>query len=100
MGIHYEGWDANKVLEYLNSYFKGYTIENAQAILEQLIEIPTNSQIYFFTYFKLIDMRNKVQNALKDNFIIEDFHKLILDCGPVPLRYIETVVDEYIKNYQ
>lgn len=100
MGIHYEGWDANKVLEYLNSYFKGYTIENAQAILEQLIEIPTNSQIYFFTYFKLIDMRNKVQNALKDNFIIEDFHKLILDCGPVPLRYIEPVIDEYIENHQ
>lgn len=97
MGIHYEGWDANKVLEFLNNYSNQYTLDKAQAILEQLIEIPTNSQIYFFTYFKIVDMYNKAKSSLKNNFDELEFHTLILDCGPVPLRYIETVVDNYIE---
>ncbi len=98
MGIHYEGWDAQKVLECLNKYSDNYTLETAQAILEQLIEIPTNSQIYFFTYFKIVDMYNRTKTALKENFNELEFHKLILDCGPVPLRYVETIVDNYIEE--
>lgn len=98
MGIHYEGWDAQKVYECLNKYSDNYTIETAQAILEQLIEIPTNSQIYFFTYFKITDMYEKTKSTLKDNFNELEFHQLILDCGPIPLRFVETIVDNYIEE--
>ena len=98
MGIHYEGWDAQKVYECLNKYSDNYTIEKAQAILEQLIEIPTNSQIYFFTYFKITDMYEKTKSTLKDNFNELEFHQLILDCGPIPLRFVETIVDNYIEE--
>ena len=98
MGIHYEGWDVNKVLQYLNKYSKNYTLESAQDILEQLIEIPTNSQKYYFTYFKITDMYTRTQNALKNNFNELEFHTLLLNCGPVPLRYIEDIVDNYIAE--
>ncbi len=98
MGIHYEGWNAQKVLDCLNKYSSNYTLETAQSILEQLIEIPTNSQIYFFSYFKIVDMYNRTKSALMDNFSEIEFHKLILDCGPVPLRFVETIVDNYIEE--
>ena len=98
MGIHYEGWDANDVLAYLNTYLNGYTIENATKILEQIIEIPTNSQIYFFTYFKITDMYDRTKSALGSNFNELDFHKQILDCGPIPLKYVEKVINQYIEN--
>jgi uncharacterized protein (DUF885 family) len=42
-------------------------------------------------------MYERAENALGSKFSALDFHKLILDCGPVPLRFVETVVDEYIK---
>lgn len=98
MGIHYEGWDADQVLTCLNKYSDNYSIETAEAILKQLIEIPTNSQIYFFTYFKILDMRERVSAALGENFNELEFHKLILDCGPIPLRFVENVVDKYIEE--
>ncbi len=98
MGIHYEGWDVNKVYDYLNSYLEGYSLENAKSILEQLVEIPTNSQIYFFTYFKIQDMYTRTKNSLGNNFNEVEFHKLILDCGPIPLRYVESIVNQYIND--
>lgn len=98
LGIHYEGWTINETLNYLQKYFSGYTYEAAQRIFEQLVEVPTNSQQYFFTYFKLVDMHDRAKNALGSNFDPIEFHKLILDCGPVPLRFIETEVDNYIAN--
>ena len=98
MGIHYEGWDLNKVLDFLNKYLSGYDEERAQAVLEQIIEVPTNPQIYFFTYFKILDMRTRVETALGNNFDEVEFHKTILDCGPIPLKYVEIVIDEYISE--
>ena len=98
MGIHYEGWDLDDVLTFINKYLEGYTQEKAQQILEQIIEVPTNPQIYFFTYFKILDMRNRVETALGNKFNEIEFHKTILDCGPVPLKYVEIVIDDYIKD--
>lgn len=98
MGIHYQGWGATEVYNYLNTYLSGYSLENATAILEQLIEIPTNSQIYFFTYFKIEDMYTKTKTLLGDDFNEVEFHRLILDCGPIPLRYVEAIVNQYIND--
>lgn len=98
MGIHYEGWDVDDVLTFLNKYLTGYTEENAKAILEQIVEIPTNPQIYYFTYFKILDMRESVEETLGLLYTEKIFHKLILDCGPVPLKYVEVVVEEYIQK--
>ena len=98
MGIHYEGWTVDDTLEYLSKYFKGYTYEKAEQIFQQLVEVPTNSQTYYYTYFKLCDMYERCETALGVDFNVEEFHKLILDCGPVPLRFVEVVVDQYISN--
>lgn len=98
MGIHYEGWTLDEALVFLNKYLEGYTIEKTQKIFEQIIEVPTNPQIYFFTYFKILDMRKRAETALGSNFNEIEFHKKILDCGPVPLRFVEVVIDEYIKE--
>ena len=96
LGIHYEGWDEQGIYDYLSQYYNSYTIERCRSILEQLVEVPTNSQTYYYTYLKICDMRDRVMTALGDDYDPIAFHKLILDCGPVPLRFVETVVDEYI----
>ena len=100
MGIHYEGWDSADILDYMSHYFSGYTLERCQSILEQLVEVPTNSQSYYYTYFKICDMQKRVEEALGENYDPIAFHQLILECGPVPLRFIEPVVDEYIRSYE
>lgn len=98
MGIHYEGWTIEDTYNFLSQYFSGYTMERVQAIVEQLVEVPTNSQTYFYTYFKIQDMYDRTKLALGDAFDEVEFHQTILDCGPVPLRFVEVVVDEYIQS--
>ncbi len=98
MGIHYEGWDQAQTKEYLERYFGSYTDERIQKIYEQLVEVPTNSQTYFYTYFKIQDMYDRTKLALGESFDPTEFHQVILDCGPVPLRFVEVVVDEYISS--
>ncbi len=100
MGIHYEGWSVEDTLEFMSKYFNGYTYEKILPIYQQLVEVPTNSQTYYYTYFKICDMVERASTALGNKFNIEEFHKVILDCGPVPLRFVEVVVDEYIESYK
>lgn len=100
MGIHYEGWTLEQTCEFLSKYFVGYDLESTRPIYEQLVEVPTNSQTYYYTYFKLCDMYERAATALGEDFKPIEFHKLVLDCGPVPLRFVEKVVDEYIQNNQ
>ena len=38
-------------------------------------------------------MYNSVYFRQGTNFDIVDFHKTILDCGPIPLRYVEEIVN-------
>ena len=100
MGIHYEGWTIEQTENYLGQYndrfnreSPNYEADAAKKVFEQLVEIPTNSQKYFFTYLKLEDMYINVYQKMGNNFDIIDFHKTILDCGPIPLRYVEEVVN-------
>lgn len=91
IGIHYLGWTLDDVTSYINTYYN-VDLSTVQKIYEQLIEVPTNYPTYFYTYLKLLDLR---EYALSKGATELEFNTLVLDCGPLPLKYI----DEYIKDY-
>ena len=91
MGIHYDGWTLEETYNFLTKYYK-INMEQAQSIYERLIEVPNNCQQYYFTYFKLCDLRDKVMNNMQAEFDPVKFHELILNCGPIPLKYVEARV--------
>ena len=43
-------------------------------------------------------MYERTENALGSKFSALEFHKLILDCGPVPLKYVDAYIKE-VMNY-
>ena len=43
-------------------------------------------------------MYDRTKSALSSNFNELEFHKQLLDCGPIPLKYVEKVIDQYIEN--
>lgn len=98
MGINYEGWDFQALKDYLIEFNPNIKDENVQKALEQLIEVPTNPQIYYFTYFKLADLYEEIKTALGTAFAPVTFHQAILDCGPLPLRYVEERVRKALLN--
>ena len=97
MGINYDGWTLEEAGAFIKKYVPQVTNEAIKATYEQLIEVPNNMQTYFFTYFKIKDLRTYVMNltsSTRENFDYITFHKYILDCGPAPLRFVE----EYVKS--
>lgn len=79
---------------FMSQYFSVGSVEDVKDAYEQLVEIPTNYQEYFFTYLKLSDMYDAVVEKQGASFNAKEFHKLILDCGPAPLRFVEDIVFE------
>lgn len=97
MGINYDGWTLEETGQFIRKYLPQVSDEAIQATYEQLIEVPNNMQTYFFTYFKIKDLRKYIMNitsSTRENFDYITFHKYILDCGPAPLRFVE----EYVKS--
>lgn len=98
MSVHYYGFSVSDFGDYLNQL--GFQVANVEASYQQLVEIPTNYQQYVFTYLKLVDMYEKVKNALSERFNDLELHQLILDLGPIPLKLVEKKVDEYLASKQ
>jgi uncharacterized protein (DUF885 family) len=49
---------------------------------------------------KILDLRQKAQDALGDRFDLVEFHNVILQNGSVPLEVLDEIVDEYIAASQ
>lgn len=96
LGIHYNGWSLEEFSSFTTKYFGVSSQDRLLKAYQQLVEIPNNYQQYFFTYLKFVDMYDNVKTKLGNNFNAKDFHKTILDCGPLPLKYVEKIVyDKY-----
>lgn len=93
LGIHYEGWTTTDMYNFMSTYFN---VDNEKILkaYQQLVEIPTNYQEYFFTYLKICDMKDEVEAKLGADFNALDFHTTILNAGAAPLKYVEAIVDE------
>lgn len=96
LGIHYNGWTKEDTFDFLKNYSNITSVSQIEKSYEQLVEIPTNYQKYFFTYLKLVDLYDLVKSTQGDEFVASDFHQSILDLGPVPLKYVEEYIyDKY-----
>jgi uncharacterized protein (DUF885 family) len=80
----------------MSNYFSVGDVSSVVAAYQQLVEIPTNYQQYFFTYLKINDIYDTVSSKLGSDFNVKNFHKSFLDCGPAPLRYVE---DKLYSDY-
>lgn len=94
IGIHYLGWTFEETLNYVNQYYE-VSRKDVRSMYQQLIEVPTNYPMYFYTYLKLLDLR---EFALEHGATELEFNTMVLDCGPLPLKYIDAYVREYYEN--
>ena len=94
LGIHFDGWTVEEMFEYMAQYFGVSSVEDVLPAYQQLVEIPTNYQEYFFSYLKICDMYDAVRAKEGTLFNAKKFHGYILDCGPAPLRFVEEVINE------
>lgn len=88
IGIHYQGWTQTASDRLLNSL--GITDSSVTAeIYQYIVETPANYLKYYLGYLNFLDLRTEYENKLEGEFDLVEFHKKILEIGPVPFPILQ-----------
>lgn len=88
ISIHYQGWTQAVTERLLNSM--GITDASAAAeIYQYIVETPANYLKYYWGYLNFLDLKNEKETTLGDDFDLKEFHRQILEIGPVQFPVLE-----------
>lgn len=99
IGIHYYGWDSEKMYAFWNEYGV-----SDPAVVDDITDLiladPGNYLKYYVGYLNFLDLRNKMQETYEDDFSLKSFHEALLRIGPASFPVIEKYLDEVYKHIQ
>ena len=98
-GIHHKRWSREEAIAYLTANTPNPEGDIRKAI-ERYIVYPGQATAYMIGKLKIMELRQRAQDALGDDFDIRQFHEVVLANGPVPLSILEEQVDAWIASRQ
>jgi len=96
-GIHTKGWTREQAVQ----YSLDNEAESEAAIIaeiERYMAIPGQALSYKMGQLKIMELRKKAQNQMKDTFDIKVFHQKVLVSGVVPLALLEKNINNWIAS--
>ena len=98
-GLHVKGWTEEQAVQY---FLDNSTITEAQARSEvqRCMLPPGQATSYKIGMLKILELREKEEQAFGDKFDIRDFHDAVLGGGAVPLSVLEAMIDQWIAEVQ
>ena len=96
-GIHHLGWTRQQAIDYMtqNTALSDREIANE---VDRYISWPGQALSYELGYLKMLELRQKAEQALGTKFDIRHFHDTILQLGSVPLPVLEKRIDRFIAE--
>lgn len=96
-GIHNLGWTREQAIK--------YSLENEAeseagiiAEIERYMAIPGQALSYKMGQMKILELRKKAQDKMKDKFDIKVFHQKILESGSLPLALLENKINSWVET--
>ena len=95
-GLHFNGWSRQEVLDYM---YANSAVKEARAVseAERYMAIPGQALAYKIGQLKILDLRNRAEEALGDRFDVKAFHTEVLIDGSLPLNMLEAKIDRWIE---
>ena len=88
VGIHYDGWSLEDTSDFLAPF--GITDPGTVSdIYQYIVETPANYLKYYYGYLSFLDIREAVKMQQGDSFDLKDFHRRLLELGPMPFYLLE-----------
>jgi len=87
-GLHSKKWTRQQSID--------YGIEASE--VERYAVYPGQACSYMMGQLKIIELREKANQALGDRFSLRNYHNVVLTTGVVPLDMLAREVDRYIKS--
>ena len=96
-GMHYKKWTREEAMDYMKKT-TGMSDTEVRVEIERYIVWPGQATSYKMGMLKILELRQKSQDALGKKFDIRKFHTIVLDQGIVPLFILEDIIDEWIES--
>lgn len=96
-GLHHKGWTREQAIK----FSLDNEAESEASIIveiERYMAIPGQALSYKIGQLKILELRKKAQDKLKDKFDIKIFHEKVLESGVLPLALLENKIDTWIKT--
>lgn len=96
-GIHAKQWDRERAVQY---YLENIPNPegDVRAEIDRYIVWPGQATAYLIGKLKVVELRQKAEEALGEQFDIREFHDAVLTNGSVPLNILEANIDAYIAD--
>ena len=98
IGIHYEGWSREQVLEFMQDY--GLDEQYFEEAYHQLVNNPGIFLPYFGGQMQFAKLRAKAEQALGEDFDEIAFHDLILRYGAPSFDFLDQKLELYLEQEQ
>jgi uncharacterized protein (DUF885 family) len=94
-GLHAKGWSREQAIQYMldNS---AMAKSDVIAEVERYMAIPGQALSYKIGQLKIIELRERAEDALGERFDLRAFHNQVLLDGSLPLAVLEQKIDHWI----
>ncbi|MCF6317886.1 MAG: DUF885 domain-containing protein [Proteobacteria bacterium] len=96
-GIHAQRWSREKAIDYMIRN-TGMAESDVISEIERYFVLPGQATAYKVGMTKILELRDKAEQALREKYDVRDFHRVVLNNGSVPLNILEKLVDKYIAE--
>lgn len=96
-GMHYKGWTRQQAID----FFKDNAAKTELDIINEIdryIGWPGQALAYKIGQLKILGIRTKAEQALRDDFDIRAFHDALLGGGALPLEILETRMNRWLAD--
>ncbi|MEH6910441.1 MAG: DUF885 domain-containing protein [Oceanicoccus sp.] len=96
-GIHSKGWTEEQAIQYFqdNSPIADGQIKSE---VQRYFVLPGQATAYKIGMLKILELREKAQTELGDDFDIRQFHDVVLGGGSLPLPVLENTVIDWLDE--
>lgn len=94
--VNYYGYTKENLEDFLTE--RGFEKQAADSLYETVIETPGLYPRYYCSYLELVNIREKAEQSLGNDFDVKEFNTLILDTGICYYSQLEETVDKYIDK--
>jgi uncharacterized protein (DUF885 family) len=96
-GLHARAWSREQALAFFRDNAIG-SEELAENRIDRYMAWPAQTLSYLIGMSKMLELRTRAQQALKEKFDLRDFHDEVLRDGNMPLAVLEEKIDRWIAE--
>jgi uncharacterized protein (DUF885 family) len=96
-GLHARRWTREQAIDYMLEHTGMGELE-VTAEVERYLVVPAQALSYKIGMLRILELRERAQQALGDEFSLVEFHDVVLTSGALPLDLLERVVDDWLAQ--